>query len=341
MSPKNLNVIKIPKVLKDKLSNKRIIKIFNSFNDDFNIKDRFIVAVSGGPDSLALAFLTKIYSIKNKVSCRFFIVDHKLRKESTFEAKKVKKILSSFNIKLEILTWKGKKPSKNIQSIARKKRYELLFSKCKQLGINNLIVGHHLDDLFENFFIRMVRGSGLKGLVSLEKKKVFNKINLIRPLIYFEKKDLEFISNNVFNFFVSDPSNKDTKFTRIRIRKLINKFKKEGFEKDKLFLTLNNLKMSNHAISFYVNQNKKLNSFFDSTDRKLVLSKNFFLQPYEIVFRSFSDSITLIGKKYNAVRGKKIDNILDKIGKNTFKNETLGGCIIKKAHHTVVIHKEH
>ena len=341
MSPKNLNAIKIPKILKDKLFNKKINRISSSFNKDFNIKDGFIVAVSGGPDSLALAFLTKIYSIKNKVNCKYFIVDHKLRKESTFEARKVKKILSKFNIKVEILTWYGKKPSKNIQSVARKKRYELLFSKCKKLKINNLIIGHHLDDLFENFFIRMIRGSGLKGLVSLEKKKVLNQINIIRPLINFDKKDLEYISNYVFNFFVLDPSNEDTKYTRIRIRNLINEFKIEGFEKDKLFLTLKNLKKSNQAILFYVNENKRLNSFFDKNQRKLVLNKFFFNQPYEIVFRSFSDSISLIGEKYNAVRGRKIDNILDKIGKNTFQSETLGGCIIKKIQQTVIISKEY
>ena len=341
MSPKNLNAIKIPKILKDKLFNKKINRISSSFNKDFNIKDRFIVAVSGGPDRLALAFLTKIYSIKNKINCKYFIVDHKLRKGSTFEAKKVKKILSKFNIKVEILTWHGKKPSKNIQSVARKKRYDLLFSKCKKLKINNLVVGHHLDDLFENFFIRMIRGSGLKGLVSLEKKKVLNQINVIRPLINFDKKDLEFISNHVFNFFVLDPSNEDTKYTRIRIRNLIKEFKIEGFEKDKLFLTLKNLKKSNQAILFYVNENKRLNSFFDKNQRKLVLNKFFFNQPYEIVFRSFSDSISLIGEKYNAVRGRKIDNILDKIGKNTFKSETLGGCIIKKIQQTVIISKEY
>jgi tRNA(Ile)-lysidine synthase len=341
MSLKNLNAIKIPKILKDKLFNKKINRISSSFNKDFNIKDRFIVAVSGGPDSLALAFLTKIYSIKNNVNCKYFIVDHNLRKESTIEAIKVKKILSRFNIKIEILTWHGKKPSKNIQSIARKKRYELLFSKCKKLKVNNLVVGHHLDDLFENFFIRMIRGSGLKGLVSLEKKKVLNQINIIRPLINFDKKDLEFISNYVFNFFVLDPSNEDTKYTRIRIRNLIKEFKTEGFEKDKLFLTLKNLKKSNQAILFYVNENKRLNSFFDENKRKLVLNKFFFNQPYEIVFRSFSDSISLIGEKYNAVRGRKIDNILDKIDKNTFKSETLGGCIIKKIQQTVIISKEY
>ena len=104
------------------------------------------------------------------------------------------------------------------------------------------MLGHHLDDMFENFFIRMLRGSGLKGLVSLEKKTKIKKINLIRPLLQFDKKDLIFISNNVFNFFIKDPSNDDSKYMRIRIRKLINEFKNNGFDKDKFFLTLKNLK---------------------------------------------------------------------------------------------------
>ena len=341
MSPKNLSATKIPSILKIKLSNKKIIRLYNSFEKDFDIKESFVIAVSGGPDSLALAYLTKIYSLKNNIRCKYFIVDHKLRKESTEEAKQVKKILNDLNIKSEILTWHGKKPTKNIQSLARKKRYDLLFSKCKQLGINNLIIGHHLDDLFENFFIRMIRGSGLRGLVSLEKKTTRDKINLIRPLLNFNKKDLEFISNHVFNFFINDPSNKDTKYTRIRIRKLINEFKNNGLDKAKLFLTLKNLKKSNQALSFYVEKNKKLNSFFHKDKKELVLNEFFFMQPYEVVFRSISDSIRLVGEKYNAVRGKKIDYILEKIRQNSLKKETLGRCMIKKVNQTVVIVKEY
>ena len=65
MSRKNLNVkIKIPKILKKKLDNKKILQIYKKFEKDLNIKQNFVVAVSGGPDSLALAFLAKIYSIK-------------------------------------------------------------------------------------------------------------------------------------------------------------------------------------------------------------------------------------------------------------------------------------
>ena len=340
MNPKNLSAIKIPKTLKEKLSNKKISRLLNIFEKDFDVHENFMVAVSGGSDSLALAFLTKIYSIKNKINCKYYIVDHKLRNESTNEAQQVKKVLNGLNIKSEILTWHGKKPIKNIQALARKKRYELLFVKCKKLKINNLVVGHHVDDLLENFFIRMIRGSGLKGLVSLEKKTILDKINLIRPLLYFNKKDLEFISKHVFNFFIKDPSNKDTKYTRIRIRKLINEFKNTGLDKDKLLLTLKNLKRSNHALSFYVEKNKELNSFLCKDKKELVLNKNFFDHPYEVVFRSISDCIRLVGNKYNAARGKKIDYILEKIRYKNLKKETLGGCVIKKVNQTVIISKE-
>jgi tRNA(Ile)-lysidine synthase len=341
MSLKNLNAIKTPKNLRLKLSNKKIQRLFNTFERSFDIQEAFAVAVSGGSDSLALAFLTKIYSIKYSLNCRYFIVDHKLRKESTKEAKNVKKILNNFDIKTQILTWNGKKPSKNIQSLARKKRYDLLFSKCKQHKISNLITGHHLDDLFENFFIRMLRGSGLKGLVSLEKNTKFESINLIRPLLDFEKKDLEFISNYVFNFFVKDPSNENTKFQRIKIRNIIREFKNNGLDRDKLYLTLKNLKKSNQALKFYVEQNKQLNSFLCKTNSKLVINKFYFNHPYEVVFRSLSDSLKIIGGKYNFARGKKIDLILEKIKKNTLKKETLAGCVIKMVNQTVIITKEH
>ena len=341
MSLKNSNVTKIPKDLLTKLSNNKINNLFKVFKKNFKIKKSFAVAVSGGPDSLALAFFTKIFAIKNNLICKYYLVDHKLRKGSTNEANKVKKVLNNFGIKIEILTWNGKKPLNNIQSLAREKRYNLLFSKCKSLKISNLIVGHHMDDLFENFFIRMTRGSGLKGLVSLEKKTTINEINLIRPLLDFEKKDLEFASKYVFNFFVKDQSNDNSYFQRVKIRKIINNFKMSGLEKDKLFLTLKNLKSSNKAITFYTEQNKKINSYLDKKSEKLFLNKIFFNQPYEVVFRSFSDSLKKIGGRYFSARGKKIDNILQIIAKDTLKKETLAGCIIKKVNQTVIISKEY
>ena len=103
MNLKNSNVAsKIPKTLEKNLNHKRIKKIYQNFEKNINISEKFIVAVSGGPDSLALAFLSKIYSIKKKIDAKFFIVDHKLRKASTKEAKKTQKILKNYFIDAKI-----------------------------------------------------------------------------------------------------------------------------------------------------------------------------------------------------------------------------------------------
>ena len=341
MSLKNLSAtIKIPKLLKSKLNNKRIKRIYKEFEKSLSINENFAVGVSGGPDSLALAFLAKIYSINRKLSPKFFIVDHKLRSNSSNEAKKVKKILRRFYISSEILTWKGKKPTKNIQSSARTKRYELLFRKCDKFKIKNILLGHHQDDLFENFFIRMLRGSGLKGLISLDKKtKIDNKF-LLRPLLDLKKEDLIFLSKKVFNFYVKDPSNNDKKYQRIKIRKLIHELQKNGLSKNNFSKTIRNLKYSNTVVNFYVNKNLKKNTFFLEKNNKLVLNREFFQEHYEVVFRTLSESIKIIGKKYYSVRGKKLDKIINEIVNNQSFRSTLGGCIIEKVNQTVIISKE-
>ena len=341
MSLKNLSVRKIPNQYRTKLNNQRINRIFKKFEKTFKIDRNFIVAVSGGADSLALAFLTKLFSFKNNLNPKYFIVDHKLRKESTQEAFKVKKVLKSLNINSQILTVKGKKPQNKIQSYARKKRYELLFSKCKKLKINNLVLGHHKNDLIENFFLRMVRGSGLKGLVSLGELTNINNINLVRPLVNFDKKDLIFISKTAFNFYVDDPSNSNMEFNRIKIRNFIKKLKLIGLDKKKFQLTIENLKRSDLTIRFYVERNKRINSTMNKNKNELILKDDFFDNSYEVVFRSLSDLIHYLGKKHNHVRGKKIDNILKKIENNRLFKETLGGCVIKMVNHTVILTKEH
>ncbi len=341
MSLRNSSVkIKIPRLLRDKLKNKKILEIFLKFEKSFKIEDDFIVAVSGGPDSLALAFLSKIYATKKNLKVKFFIIDHQLRNNSTKEAKTVKRVLNQNLIKSEILSWKGKKPTKNIQSIARKKRYELLFKQCAKLNINNILLGHHQDDYIENFFIRILRGSGLKGLVSLDKKNKVENINLFRPLLDLKKEDLVFLSKNVFDFYAQDPSNDNEKFQRIMIRKLIEKLKNEGFNKKKFIQTMKNLKHSDNTINFYVRENLKKNAMILDKNNKYILNKFFFQQPYEVTFRSLSELIKLTGKKYYPVRGRKLDKILTNIEKNMLSKTTLGGCIIQKVNKSIIIKKE-
>jgi tRNA(Ile)-lysidine synthase len=340
MSPKNLNVLsKTHRLLLSRLKDKRTSQIYKKFETCLNINENFIVAVSGGPDSLALSFLTKIYSIKKSLNVKYFIVDHKLRKNSTLEAKQVQKHLKNFSINLNILTWKGAKPKKNIQSTARDKRYGLLIDKAKKFKIKNILLGHHLDDLFENFFIRILRGSGLNGLVSLDKKTEKNEVNLIRPLINFDKKDLIYISNYIFGSYIKDPSNEDDKFKRVKVRNFLKQLESEGLDRNKFLLTIKNLKFSNETIKFYTKKNIEENVII-LEKKNVILKENFFYQSNEVVFRSFTEVIKIVGKKYYPVRGKKIDKIIHLISvKSSFK-VTLGGCTIKKVNETVILSKE-
>ena len=341
MSLKNLNVSKkTHKFLLDKLKDKRTLQIYKKFESNLPIKKNFIVAVSGGPDSLALSFLTKIYSIKKSLDVKYFIVDHRLRKNSTLEAKYVKKKLKNFFIKLTILTWKGIKPKKNIQSIAREKRYKLLADIAKKYKINNILLGHHLDDLFENFFIRILRGSGLKGLISLDRETHKNQVNLIRPLIKIDKKDLVYITDYIFGSYINDPSNENDNFKRVKIRNFLKQLSLEGFDRKKFFLTIKNLKFANENIEFYTKKNLEDNVTIFSQKNNAVLKENFFSQSNEVIFRSLTEVIKIVGKKYYAVRGKKIDKVIDLINTKSSFKVTLGGCIIKKVNETVILSKE-
>ena len=324
------------------LYKKKTLKIFKECSSSLVVKDNLAVAVSGGPDSLTLAYLTKCYGLINNLKVKYFIVDHKLRKESSSEANRVKKKLKKIDIQCKILNWNGKKPSKNIQAKARDKRYSLLAQECKKNNIKYLLLGHHLNDLFENFLIRMLRGSGLNGLISFSKDTKYKNHNLhiLRPLLDIEKKDLIKISKEVFNFFVKDPTNINNNYKRTRIRNLLYSLEKEGLDKKKLKLTINKLKDANLSIKFYVERNIEKNSVFFKNKNKYILNKIFFKQSHEIIFRSLTKIIQKVGKKYYPARGKSINDLMERINIKSFSKVTLGGCFIERVNESILISGE-
>jgi len=340
LSAKKIIHKKLLSYLKDPIVKKvyfEFCKILNSYIK-FN---KISVAVSGGPDSLALAYFSKCYSITNKIKISFYHVNHNLRKESGVESKKLKSILKKFDINCQILHWKGKKPSVNIQSVARTKRYSLIYDRCIKDKVRVVLFAHHLDDVFENFLIRLLRGSGLKGLISFNDLETeYKKLKILRPLINIKKSNLIKITTKIFNFYFEDPSNKNTIFKRVRIRSLIANLKKEGLDENKLKLTLKNLTNSNYTINYFVKENINLNTFFFNKRNIYILKSNFFEQPHEIVFRSLSYILRKIGKNYYSPRGKSIDYLINVLRSKNFKKTTLSGCIIEKVSNSFKIYTE-
>ena len=351
MKKKSLSAKIIPRKLNFNkfLKDKKIFKIYKNFEKNFeNLKNpnKVAVSVSGGSDSLALSFLVLCYKFKKKINIHasFYLINHGLRNNSYEEAISVKNILRLNEIDLKILHWKGKKPKSNIQSLARKKRYELLFNECTKSNIKVVLFGHHQEDIYETFFSRLLRGSGTEGLSSFSKiENRFdhknNKIRVFRPLLNLNKQDLIYISKKVFKFYIKDPSNEQDRFQRVRIRKLILNLKNEGLDLKKLNLTINNLASTTEAINEIVEYNIRENVAFLLKNKYLINSK-FFLIPKEIVFRSLSLLFRKISKKHYPPRGKKMINLIKDLNYKKYTKLTLGGTIIEKIHNSVLVSKE-
>jgi len=348
MKKRNLSAKKkIHNFYLDKLKNPRIKKIYLEFEKNLRKynSSQFSISVSGGTDSMALTFLAKCHSIRKNIDYFFYTVDHKLRSTSTKEAIQTKKKLKKFGIFCEILTWKNNKNLSNLQAKARENRYELIFKKCLKNKVNLVLTAHQKNDLYENFFIRLLRGSGLKGLSSFQSYKTKIKKNLdvyiVRPLINISKKDLSYITSNTFNFHIEDPSNENDNFLRIKIRKLINQLEKYGLTFEKFNLTLENLDKSNRAIDFYVKKNIKKNTSKLIKKKSIIINEFFFTQPEEIVFRSLSQLIHNTGNKQSFTRGRKLLSLINDINFNkNFKKKTLSGCIFEKVNKSIIISKE-
>ena len=108
-------------------------------------------------------------------------------------------------------------------------------------------------------------------------------------------------------------------------------------------LTIKNLKDSNETIKFYVAKNLTDNSYIYKDKSKIILNEEFFNQPHEVTFRSLTEIIKFVGNKYYSVRGKKVDNIINKLKGETriSLKLTLGNCIIYKVNHSILVLKEH
>ena len=338
MSKKNSSVN-----LKNGFNNfKDLSKIFINFKNKLDRlnKKSYTVAVSGGPDSLALAALTKAYSYIKKTKFRYVLVDHNIRKNSAQEAKQVQGLLKKNKIKLNIIINK-KKITKNIQGQARNTRYEILSNYCKKNKICTLLTAHNLEDQVETFFIRLSRGSGLKGLSAMsDLSKIYNRIKLYRPLLDTKKKFLIKISKNVFGKYFKDPSNKDFKYLRTKVRNLKKPLEKSGIVYEQIIRSINNLALSKATLDEYLKNIFK--DIVKEEKKEIFLNfKKFKEYNKEIQIALINESIKRLKNNYYNPRSKKVENLIKNVKKAHFKKTTLGGClfIIKKENLCLKIEK--
>ena len=337
MSKKNSNVI----LKRNFKGYKNLAKVYLNFKKKIDVfkKKTFLVAVSGGPDSLALVALTKAYQFEKKSEFFYVLINHNIRKNSSKEAKQVQILLKKYNIRLNILLNK-KKITKNIQGQARSIRYQMLLNFCKNKNIKTILTAHNLEDQVETFFIRLSRGSGLTGLSSMQPISKLNKsVNLSRPLLDIKKEILKKISKVVFGKFFKDPSNLDDKYLRTKIRKLKTPLENSGINYDQIFRSIKNLAVSRITLEKYVSQiTKKL--VIKSKGQVSVNFSKFCKLDDEIKSKIIYDSIKHVSKNYYNPRFKKVHNLIKTLKFQKNMKNTLGGCIILKNKGKLIFRKE-
>ncbi|HEV2816334.1 MAG TPA: tRNA lysidine(34) synthetase TilS [Allosphingosinicella sp.] len=173
--------------------------------------ERLALAVSGGPDSLALLLLARA-ACPGRVEAA--TVDHGLRPESAAEAEFVAGLCGRLGVPHATLR-AGMTDGPNLQAAARARRYALLGGWAREIGADCLLTAHHLDDQAETLVMRLMRGSGLAGLAGIR------AVNppLVRPLLGWRRAELAAIVEAAGIRAVADPSNTDERFDRARARR--------------------------------------------------------------------------------------------------------------------------
>jgi len=195
--------------------------------------DNILVSVSGGPDSVFLTHVLKMLAEVMDMRLFGFSLDHSTRGDQSGEDLKfVKGLYRDLDIKLfskkvDVSRW-CKKQKLSFQEGARKLRISLLREISEKHGINKIALGHNLDDNIETFLMRMIRGSGAKGLSGISP----TNDTFIRPLINTSREDIEdYLEKNNIEFCI-DRSNLEDKYIRNRIRNRLIPFIKDNFPSD-------------------------------------------------------------------------------------------------------------
>lgn len=177
------------------------------------------VAVSGGPDSLALLLLAHA-GFGDRV--RALTVDHGLRPAAACEATVVAGYAAALGVPHATLHWAGPHPATNLQAAARTARYTLMRDWCAAHDVAWLATAHHRDDAAETLLLRLARGSGTGGLSGIRPQRDLGRgVTLLRPLLGWRKADLAAIVAAAGWTAADDPSNGDPRFDRTRARALL------------------------------------------------------------------------------------------------------------------------
>ena len=236
-------------------------------------------------------------------------VDHALRPESAAEARAVARFAHKLGVTHRTARWAGRKPATGLQAAARAARYRLLAAAARKAGATHVLTAHTRDDQAETILHRLARGSGITGLAGMVRVAPLpggRDILLVRPFLALAKARLVATVRAANIAFVDDPSNRDPRFTRARLRQLMPSLAEEGLDAGKLALLGRRAERADAALEAAVTAALPLVSLTEWSNSGPILidAGPFALLPAEVALRVLGRAIALVGEEGPCELGK-------------------------------------
>jgi tRNA(Ile)-lysidine synthase len=311
---------------------------------DWKAAPAIVLAVSGGPDSMALMWLAARWRRALTRGPRLIAVtvDHGLRAEAKREARDVKRLARTLDLPHRTLRWAGAKPKTGLPAAARSARYRLLAQAARSHGATHILTAHTRDDQAETLLMRMLRGSGIAGLAAMARESERDGVLLARPFLNVSKSQLVATLTKAKLDFADDPSNRDLSFTRPRLRSLMPVLAAEGGDSRNLARLASRLARANAAVEVLVDGAERYLALKGSAashpgfDAKTFDAKAFAAMPEEIRLRLLLRAINRFGHEGPAELGK-VEALLSALDRTVAENitgrrprlkQTLAGALV-------------
>ena len=275
---------------------------------DWKAAPAIVLAVSGGPDSIALMWLAARWRRALARGPRLIAVtvDHGLRPEAAREARDVKRLARSLDLPHRTMRWTGAKPKTGLPAAARAARYRLLAQAARTSGATHILTAHTRDDQAETLLMRLVRGSGIAGLAAMARQSERDGVLLARPFLHVSKSQLVATLKKAKIGFADDPTNRDPNFTRPRIRALMPVLAAEGGDARNLARLASRLARANAAVEVLADGAERYLALTGSRRHRSRGStpRRFAAMPEEIRLRLLLRAIDRFGHEGPAELGK-------------------------------------
>jgi tRNA(Ile)-lysidine synthase len=311
---------------------------------DWKAAPALVLAVSGGPDSIALMWLAARWrrALRRGPRLLAVTVDHGLRAEAAVEARDVKRLARSLDLPHRTLRWSGTKPKTGLPAAARTARYRLLAQAARSHGATHILTAHTRDDQAETLLMRMLRGSGIAGLAAMARESEREGVLLARPFLNVSKSQLVATLKKAKVGFADDPTNRDLHFTRPRIRAVMPALAAEGGDARSLARLASRLARANAAVEILADGAERYLALKDresaqpGLDVKTFDANAFAAIPEEIRLRLLLRAVNRFGHEGPAELGKveALLAVLDRAvleltaGRKPTLKQTLAGALV-------------